>query len=103
MFYYLLFIGPQTREDFCLAFWPDSSIKRVRSNFHTTLYRARRALGDDGADDQPEKERLDDAPQNVSCGYAVPDRFDKNLYLLIVKKVRHDAAADQAEYIGRYR
>lgn len=46
MFFYLLFMGPQSREDLCLYFWPDSSIKQVRSNFHTTLYRARQALGD---------------------------------------------------------
>lgn len=45
-FLYLLFEGPQTRENLSLVFWPDSSPKRVRSNFHTTLYRARQALGD---------------------------------------------------------
>jgi DNA-binding SARP family transcriptional activator len=46
LFLYLLFVGPQTREDLSLAFWPDSGTKQVRSNFHTTLYRARRALGE---------------------------------------------------------
>ena len=46
MFLYLLFVGQQTREDLSLAFWPDSASKQVRSNFHTTLYRARRALGE---------------------------------------------------------
>lgn len=46
MFLYLLFFGPETRERISLAFWPDSSLKRVRSNFHTTLYRARQALGE---------------------------------------------------------
>lgn len=46
MFLYLLFAGPETREQISLAFWPDSSLKRVRSNFHTTLYRARQALGE---------------------------------------------------------
>ena len=46
MFLYLLFSGPETRERISLAFWPDSSLKRVRSNFHTTLYRARQALGE---------------------------------------------------------
>ncbi|MBZ0294467.1 MAG: tetratricopeptide repeat protein, partial [Anaerolineae bacterium] len=45
-FLYLLFEGPQTRENLSLVFWPDSSPKRVRSNFHTTLYRARQALGE---------------------------------------------------------
>jgi LuxR family transcriptional regulator, maltose regulon positive regulatory protein len=46
LFLYLLFMGPETRERICLAFWPDSSPKRVRSSFHTTLYRARQALGE---------------------------------------------------------
>ena len=46
LFLYLLFVGPQSREQISLEFWPDSSTKRVRSNFHTTLYRARQALGE---------------------------------------------------------
>ncbi|MEO8608065.1 MAG: tetratricopeptide repeat protein [Chloroflexota bacterium] len=46
LFLYLLFQGPASREDVSLAFWPESSTKRVRSNFHTTLYRARHALGE---------------------------------------------------------
>lgn len=45
-FHFLLFEGPQRREDICLAFWPDSSASSVRSNFHTTLHRTRRALGE---------------------------------------------------------
>jgi DNA-binding SARP family transcriptional activator len=46
MFLYLLFMGPQEREAFSLAFWPDSHPQQVRRNFHTTLYRARHALGE---------------------------------------------------------
>ncbi len=46
MFLYLLFNGAQNREQISLFFWPDSPPKRVRSNFHTTLYRARQALGE---------------------------------------------------------
>ena len=45
LFFYLLFVGPSTREQLCLAFWPDSSASRVRSNFHTTLYHMRKAVG----------------------------------------------------------
>src|SRR5690606_36133430 len=45
-FLYLLLEGGQTREAISLAFWPDSSTSRVRSNFHTTLYRARQALSE---------------------------------------------------------
>lgn len=45
-FLYLLLEGPQTRDHLSLMFWPDSSAKRVRSNFHTTLYRMRQPLGE---------------------------------------------------------
>src|SRR5690606_30122962 len=38
--------GPVSREDINLEFWPDSSSSRSRSRFHTTLYRARHALGE---------------------------------------------------------
>lgn len=46
-FLYLVFSGPQTREQICLTFWPDLSPRQVRSNFHTTLYRVRQKLGAD--------------------------------------------------------
>lgn len=45
-FYYILFMGSKRREEISLEFWPDSSVERVRSNFHTTLYRTRRAVGE---------------------------------------------------------
>ncbi len=46
LFFYLFFGGAQPREIISLDFWPDSAPSRVRSNFHTTLYRVRQALGD---------------------------------------------------------
>jgi LuxR family maltose regulon positive regulatory protein len=46
IFLYLLFNGPDSREQISLFFWPDSPSSQVRSNFHTTLYRARQALGE---------------------------------------------------------
>lgn len=46
LFHYLLFQGPASREQISLMFWPESSSQRVRSNFHTTLYRARKTLGE---------------------------------------------------------
>lgn len=45
MFLYLLFFGPKSRGEISLVFWPDSSAEQVRANFHTTLHRARQALG----------------------------------------------------------
>src|SRR5690606_37832580 len=52
-------------------------------------------------DHKAKKEGLNDSAQNVTGGDTVPHRFDENVYLLIVKKVRHDAAAYQAEHISR--
>ncbi len=46
LFFHLLFNGPTSKEQLGLAFWPDSSSKRVRQNFHTTLHRARKAMGE---------------------------------------------------------
>lgn len=46
-FFYLLFEKAKRRGAISLEFWPDTSSGRVRSNFHTTLYRARHALGED--------------------------------------------------------
>lgn len=45
IFLYLLFSGPKSRSEISLVFWPDSSAEQVRANFHTTLHRARQALG----------------------------------------------------------
>jgi LuxR family maltose regulon positive regulatory protein len=45
-FLYLLFGGRANREHLCSVFWPERSTSRVRSSFHTTLYRVRQALGD---------------------------------------------------------
>lgn len=46
LFLYLLLVGPTRREELSLNFWPDSSSRQVRANFHTTLYRTRQALGE---------------------------------------------------------
>lgn len=46
LFFYILFAGPATRDEINLTFWPDGSSKSVRQRFHTTLHRARNALGE---------------------------------------------------------
>ena len=45
LFLYLLFNGPQTKDAIGLVFWPESDGEQVRNLFHTTLSRARQALG----------------------------------------------------------
>ncbi|MCI0710029.1 MAG: tetratricopeptide repeat protein [Chloroflexi bacterium] len=45
LFLYLLFHKSASKADLGLMFWPDAPASKVRSNFHTTLHRARKALG----------------------------------------------------------
>jgi len=65
-FLYLLFEKANRREDISLTFWPDSDSAKVRSNFHTTLYRARQALGEEAIVFDGERYRINPAI-DVSC------------------------------------
>lgn len=47
LFYYLLFNGAQNKEAIGLVFWPDYDDRQIRGLVHTTLHRARKALGAD--------------------------------------------------------
>ena len=47
LLFYLLEQGPQTKEEIALVFWPDYSPARIRSAFHATVYRLRRAIDPD--------------------------------------------------------
>ena len=47
LFFYILLHGPLERDAIGLVFWPDLAAKRVTDRFHTTLYRVRRAIGQD--------------------------------------------------------
>jgi LuxR family maltose regulon positive regulatory protein len=46
LFFYLLLMGPSTRDQMCLRLWPDYSPQQVRRNFHVSLYRARQVVGE---------------------------------------------------------
>lgn len=46
LFLYLVFTKEAARDQICLSFWPDSSPKRARDSFHTTMYRIREVLGE---------------------------------------------------------
>ena len=48
LLYYLLSHPPRTKEQIGLALWPEASISQLRSSFHDTVYRLRRALGSKG-------------------------------------------------------
>ena len=45
LLFYLLSHPPRTKEQIGLALWPEASTAQLRSSFHDTLYRLRRALG----------------------------------------------------------
>lgn len=45
LLFYLLSHPPRTKEQIGLALWPDASPAQLRSSFHDTAYRLRRALG----------------------------------------------------------
>jgi ATP/maltotriose-dependent transcriptional regulator MalT/DNA-binding SARP family transcriptional activator len=47
LFFYILFHGPTERDAIGLVFWPDLPSQKVSNNFHSTLYRVRRAVGND--------------------------------------------------------
>jgi DNA-binding SARP family transcriptional activator len=44
--YLLMHAEGRTKEQAGLAFWPEASVAQLRNNFHVTLHRLRRALGD---------------------------------------------------------
>jgi DNA-binding SARP family transcriptional activator len=46
LLYFLLCMGPSTKEQIGAALWPDASETQLRSAFHSALHHLRRALGD---------------------------------------------------------
>lgn len=86
-FLYLLFEGPSKREHISLMFWPDSSTERVRSNFHTTLYRARRALGENVILYDDDVYRINPAV-NIWCDALVFSRYIQQAQMLSHYDVR---------------
>jgi ATP/maltotriose-dependent transcriptional regulator MalT/DNA-binding SARP family transcriptional activator len=47
LFFYILLHGPVERDAVGLVFWPDLPAEKVTNNFHSTLYRVRKAVGSD--------------------------------------------------------
>jgi len=45
IFYYLLFMGGQQKEDLTLEFWSHQDYQRVRQNLHSTISRGRATIG----------------------------------------------------------
>jgi len=45
LLFYLLSSPPRTKEQICLALWPDADLTHAHLNFRVTLYHLRRALG----------------------------------------------------------
>jgi two-component SAPR family response regulator len=47
LFFYVLLHGPVERDAIGLVFWPELPAEKVTNNFHSTLYRVRKAVGGD--------------------------------------------------------
>lgn len=88
-FLYILFEGACSREELSLVFWPDSSSSRVRSNFHTTLYRARRALGENVILFENDLYRIN-PDVAVWCDALVFQRYVRQAQMLSYADVRAD-------------
>lgn len=86
-FLYLLFEGAASREELSLIFWPESSSSRVRSNFHTTLYRARRALGENAIVFENDLYRIN--PEvSIWCDALIFKRYVREAQMLSYADVR---------------
>ncbi|MEQ8677807.1 MAG: BTAD domain-containing putative transcriptional regulator [Aggregatilineales bacterium] len=88
-FLYILFEGARSREELSLVFWPDSSSSRVRSNFHTTLYRARRALGENVIVFENDLYRIN-PDVSIWCDALVFQHYIKQAQVLPYSDVRAD-------------
>jgi len=60
MFFYILLHGPVERDVIGLVLWPDLTPRQMRNNFHSTLYRVRRAVGADAVVMEDGRYRLGD-------------------------------------------
>ncbi|MGD8966891.1 MAG: BTAD domain-containing putative transcriptional regulator [Anaerolineae bacterium] len=59
LFFYILLHGAVERNAIGLVFWPDLPAQKVTSNFHSTLYRVRQAVGSDAVVVEDGRYRLD--------------------------------------------
>ena len=100
--YLLMHPDGRTKEQAGLAFWPDASAAQLRNNFHVTLHRLRKALGN------PDWVTL--ASERYRVEPAVLEEFDVAEFEREVTAARRamkrqqDGAADQlAQALERYR
>ena len=62
LFFYILLHGPLERDAIGAVFWPDLATKKMMNSFHTTLYRARRAVGSEAVIVEDGQYRLGNVP-----------------------------------------
>jgi len=76
LLYFLLSHPPRTKEQIGLALWPEASTAQLRSSFHDTVYRLRRALG--GKEWVAFEKRRYAFDRSLSYSYDV-EAFEENL------------------------
>ena len=81
LFLYLLFEGPADREAISAIFWENSPPNKVRKNFHTTLYRARSALGENVIRYDNPLYRIDDTIDLWSDAHAFQEAVEQARHL----------------------
>jgi two-component SAPR family response regulator len=88
LFFYILLHGAVERDAIGLVFWPELPAQKVTSNFHSTLYRVRQAVGSDAVVVEDGKYRL-----------AVEYWFDVDQFDALVERARllppHDWQAEE--------
>ena len=100
--YLLMHPEGRTKEQAGLAFWPDASTPQLRNNFHVTLHRLRKALGNpDWVTLSGDRYRVDPA---VLEEFDVVE-FERDLVAArrAIKRQQDGAAAQLEQVLARYR
>jgi len=77
LFFYILLHGPVERDVAGAVFWPDLPPGKVTSNFHSTLYRVRQAVGSDAV-----------VVKNGKYGMGVDYWFDVQAFETLIERAR---------------
>ena len=95
LYYLLSHPGGRTKEQIGLALWPEASISRLRSSFHDTVFRLRRALGG--------KEWVSFQKGRYAFDISLPYSYDVEAFernLSEARRARSEAPGRAIEHLG---
>ena len=102
LIYLLMHPEGRTKEQAGLAFWPDASPTQLRNNFHVTLHRLRKALGNaEWVQLTGDRYRID--PQAVAGFDVVEFEQEVTSARLALKRQQEGAAQRLEQAVARYR